>query len=361
MNMNEQYKIAIVSASSRKSIAVALSLKKVLGSYVIGVFTKKNHPFIYSRMFNKKIILERNADPRTWILNLLYTCKNEEVDLVFPLDFRDFLIISRYKSLFVNNNIKVATPNYEDIIKASNKALLKKEFEDIVYIPNFETVTTLNDLPKIKKILRLPLVVKGLGDTSKPTYHVRYSTVIKEARERIPCLIQEFYPGVGRGYFTISFNGTPLLEFTHQRIVEYEPIGGASLSAKGLIKDPLLYDVGRKIVKKLKWTGPLMIEFKWNTETGEYALIELNPKFWGSIDLPIKLGFHFPAVTALLFLGREKEAYELSRKFKITYNTHTWIIDGLRYLMKDPLTWVKMLRRTLGNPLLSDLTKKNMA
>jgi len=37
-----------------------------------------------------------------------------------------------------------------------------------------------------------------------------------------------------------------------------------------------------------------MIEFKYDRKRNEFFLIEVNPKFWGSILLPIVAGINFP-------------------------------------------------------------------
>ena len=67
--------------------------------------------------------------------------------------------------------------------------------------------------------------------------------------------------------------------------------GGMSVAAKSIF-DKNLQKIGEKIVKKIKWTGLIMLEFKYHAN--KYYLIEINPKFWGSLDLAIASNVDFP-------------------------------------------------------------------
>jgi len=67
------------------------------------------------------------------------------------------------------------------------------------------------------------------GDASNLSYHLTRESAFAEARKRRRCLVQEYVAGVGRGYYTIASGGEPLLEFTHERLVERDPSGEASV------------------------------------------------------------------------------------------------------------------------------------
>jgi hypothetical protein len=46
-----------------------------------------------------------------------------------------------------------------------------------------------------------------------------------------------------------------------------------------------------------------MVEFKYVPEVDDFVLIEVNPKFWGSVLLPIISGVNFPVDYVRLALG----------------------------------------------------------
>ena len=48
------------------------------------------------------------------------------------------------------------------------------------------------------------------------------------------------------------------------------------------------------LVNELSWHGPIMIEFKFDRNTGAVKLMEINGRFWGSLPLAVKAGLDFP-------------------------------------------------------------------
>ena len=62
---------------------------------------------------------------------------------------------------------------------------------------------------------------------------------------------------------------------------------------------------GKKILDELKWEGVAMVEFKKDNSTGMYNLMEINAKFWGSLDLALVCGADFPGLMIDSALGKE--------------------------------------------------------
>lgn len=75
----------------------------------------------------------------------------------------------------------------------------------------------------------------------------------------------------------------------HRRIREVPP----SSAAESTYNSELL-KLGRKILELLNWHGVAMVEFRRDSATGEFKLIEINPKFWGTLDLAIAAEIDFP-------------------------------------------------------------------
>jgi len=56
------------------------------------------------------------------------------------------------------------------------------------------------------------------------------------------------------------------------------------------------------VVDALGWTGPIQVEFMW-TPDDEFALIEVNGRYWGSTPLAVASGVDIPAVHYALLTG----------------------------------------------------------
>jgi predicted ATP-grasp superfamily ATP-dependent carboligase/beta-phosphoglucomutase-like phosphatase (HAD superfamily) len=342
-----QHAVLLASAGSRKALAMAQSLK-AFGARVLGVTHYTTDPHRFSRFFDRVIVLRGvDRESASWAVHVAEIAAAQGADLVFPVDFMDVVTFSSRAKVFKRLGMKLAAPETGAVLRVSRKDALAELVGDIVRVPRtIPCASTGVVVLDAIKSLQLPLVVKGLGDASKPEYFSSYELAAERAKERAPCLVQEYVAGKGRGYYAITFNGEILIEFTHERVYETDPSGGASIAARGPILDPRLFRLGREIVRRLEWTGPLMVETKWVPATGEYYLLELNPKFWGSLALPVSLGYHFPAALAVAYLKGVDEAKEFCRKLSVRNGEYYFLLDGLFYTFRIPEVWISMFVRS---------------
>ncbi len=70
------------------------------------------------------------------------------------------------------------------------------------------------------------------------------------------------------------------------------------------VSDAHLSDLCARLIRELKWPGPFEIELIREESSGDYVLIEINPRFPAWIDFPSMLGANFAArLIDLLRLG----------------------------------------------------------
>jgi predicted ATP-grasp superfamily ATP-dependent carboligase len=48
------------------------------------------------------------------------------------------------------------------------------------------------------------------------------------------------------------------------------------------------------LLETLRWHGPAQVEFKIDSRDGTARLMEVNGRFWGTLDLSIQAGINFP-------------------------------------------------------------------
>lgn len=114
-------------------------------------------------------------------------------------------------------------------------------------------------------------------------------------------LLQEKLPGDGAGVFMLCQKGEEKLVFAHRRLLEKPPTGGVSVLSESVDPDEQALAASRMLLKKLNWTGVAMVEFKRKAD-GRMALLEINPRFWGSLQLAIRSGCDFPVDLCNLYL-----------------------------------------------------------
>lgn len=119
-----------------------------------------------------------------------------------------------------------------------------------------------------------------------------------------PVLAQRRVQGAGEGVFLLRWNGEYLAEFAHRRIREKPPAGGVSVYRESVAVDPILGAAAKRLLDKLDWRGVAMVECKQDDRTGEPVFMEVNGRFWGSLQLAIDAGVDFPSLLLACAFGR---------------------------------------------------------
>jgi predicted ATP-grasp superfamily ATP-dependent carboligase len=121
--------------------------------------------------------------------------------------------------------------------------------------------------------------------------------------DRTRCLVQKRIQGKGMGIFLLARNGEVLARFAHRRIREKPPSGGVSVLCESIRPPAEALDAASRLISAIGWHGVAMIEFKWDDEENRPKLIEVNARFWGSLNLAIRAGVDFPFLLYRLALG----------------------------------------------------------
>jgi predicted ATP-grasp superfamily ATP-dependent carboligase len=118
-----------------------------------------------------------------------------------------------------------------------------------------------------------------------------------------PVLLQRHVSGVGEGFFALRWGGRTVALFAHRRLREKPPSGGVSVYRESIPLDDALAGSGTRLLEALDWQGVAMIECKRECETGRAVIMEINGRFWGSLQLAIDAGVDFPALLARCAAG----------------------------------------------------------
>lgn len=136
-----------------------------------------------------------------------------------------------------------------------------------------------------------------------------------------PLLVQERIVGPGVGIFLLVREKEPLGVFSHRRIREKPPAGGVSVFRESIPADPSLVSLSLDLLRAFDWEGVAMVEYKVDHRTGSPYLMEINGRFWGSLQLAIDSGVDFPAMLIDVVLGRRLEPVST---YRLGVRTRWW-------------------------------------
>lgn len=161
-----------------------------------------------------------------------------------------------------------------------------------------------------------------------------YPTFFKEQRERgggrrgiarqpteLPAsgqdelIYQEYIDSPGTyGVGFIARQGEILTSHTHFEAISIPASGGSAVALRS-ITDPKLNEYTQRIISQLGYSGWGLVEFKYCPKRNDYVFMEVNAKFWASLELALAnqplfaellFGIETPekAIVGIVFLNR---------------------------------------------------------
>ncbi|MCB9489860.1 MAG: ATP-grasp domain-containing protein [Deltaproteobacteria bacterium] len=122
--------------------------------------------------------------------------------------------------------------------------------------------------------------------------------------EAFPYLVQQYMAGEVESYFGLYRDGEPIVEFGQRRLREYPPMGGASVLRQAEPPDPKVVEWSRRLLRRLKYDGPVHVEYRRDRPGGTPRLIKVNAHFWASLQMAIDAGVDLPVLSVRAARGQ---------------------------------------------------------
>ncbi len=152
----------------------------------------------------------------------------------------------------------------------------------------------------------------------------------QKSHAQIPCpLVQEKIDGEGRGVFLLLWEGQLRAAFCHRRLREKPPWGGVSVYRESAALDDELVQRSLALLRAIGWRGTAMVEFKVDRRDGQAKLMEVNGRFWGSLQLATDAGINFPL---LLYRLANEENVPNQLDYKVGVKSR-WLLGDLDHLL----------------------------
>lgn len=334
-------RILVCDGDYKNSLGIVRSLGK-LDHRVFSLAQKRDSLCMRSKYCYEELLVPGYEDP-TFISTLLDIIDIHNIDMLIPVGTSSFKILSKHK-ITITERTKILIADSEAIaLCMSKERTIRKANEIGIPVPRTFYPGSVAELRNIADQLTFPCVVKGRFETGHNIveYALDHDGLIKkfddlcnryglDTPENLP-MVQEYIEGEGYGFFAIYDQGKCGLTFQHHRLREFPPTGGFSVAAESS-RNPLVTEFGKKLLDSLNWHGVAMVEFKMNSDKVP-VLMEINPKFWGSLDLALEAGVNFPAAMINIVSGKPVQFQE---EYRYPFRYH-WPLQGdLLYALLKP-------------------------
>ena len=267
----------------------------------------------------------------------------ERPDVVMPVtDVTTYMIARRHGELC--QRTAVAAPPFEAFDFASDKGqLLRHAATRGISIPRTFFVSDAAGVRRILPHIEYPAVIKPCrsrilsdrGWLSTMVHHVTHESDLLRLYDTVdylastPSMIQERVVGPGTGVFLLCDHGHLLTAFAHRRLREKPPSGGVSVLCESIPVDRHLLEEAMSLLGPLGWHGVAMVEYKQDHRTGRHMLMEVNGRFWGSLQLAVDAGVDFPYLCYRLATG---ETVDVPSVYAIGVKSR-WLLGDLDHLL----------------------------
>lgn len=285
-------------------------------------------------------------DPARYVADVRDTVRSQRIDALLPMTEAAMLALLPARSCF--EGVLLPFAGVETFQRICDKAAVLQAAERLgIAVPQQHTLESADDALRLDPdAVSFPVVIKparsvagAAGDRVK--LGVQHASSVATLRAMLdaldprayPILIQQRVIGPGIGVFLLIWDGEVVASFSHRRIREKPPSGGVSVYRESIPMDASLLARSRALLHEFQWQGVAMIEYKLDAKTNVPYLMEINGRFWGSLQLAIDAGIDFPKLLVDVASGNRPSpvtSYDTSNRLRWFWGDVDQLLSRIR-------------------------------
>ncbi len=293
-----------------------------------------------------------------WIALINQAVEKNKIDVVLPVSEDGFTALVKHKQLISNPEKLVYLASWESFQTANNKWLLAKHMEKFkISFPNSVLVPKGKYDGMAMEKINYPILVKPINNTSSGDGIVKVNDkkellhYFKSKGTSRDQLIQEYIKGYDLGCNVLCKAGK-ILAFTIQKGNLWGPKRFSAQTGLDFVDEPEVYEIVKKLMKSLHWSGVANVDMRFDAENGIFKVLEINPRFWGTLNGSLVAGVNFPHLFCLTAMDQQfdvpiyqrisylkmeglKQHILMKKSFLFRFS-YIWNHTPIRYVLKDP-------------------------
>lgn len=297
----------VVPAVFAPSAATCLRSLGRRGIHTIAAYERDTSPAFYSRYCDAAVTTPSPAADITGYKDaLLSLVGRDDVRTIVPMREADTYVLSKYRDEF-QDHVRPLWPSFDTLRTAHDRLRLVRAAEKAgVPVPDTRRLDDVDDRARDRIVKsRYALLADDYVESGPPEQFIEPSAVhylrsgvepdrdaIRAEMGHVP-IVQEYVPGPEYALWALYEDGTPVAICQKRQIRAFSYTGGTSVYRK-TARIPELEAAGRMLLDHLEWNGFASVQFKRDARTGEFKLMEINPRTWVSLSCPVRAGMDFP-------------------------------------------------------------------
>jgi D-aspartate ligase len=307
-NLKKNFSVLIPDGESPLTLSVVRCLSEVRG-LKINILSKNRYAPVRFSRYIKNYLYHDSSNTLDHLSTIDKMVRRTKSDIVLPIDQPMIELLSYHKKELSELTFLAPLPQADVFNITSNKWLLA-DFLKQNGIPHPQTILY-EDEGKLDLIeeLSFPVLIKpikgfnGKGikifdDLTSLKYFFKSHSNPEES------IIQSFIHGFDIDCSVLCKDGN-ILVYTIQKGIypgrlQFSPPVGIEF----LFDDQVLKIV-TKLMNKLKWSGIAHIDLRYDERDKKVKILEVNPRFWGSLLGSLNAGVNFPYLASLVGLNED--------------------------------------------------------
>ncbi|MDG5492287.1 ATP-grasp domain-containing protein [Psychroserpens sp. SPM9] len=312
--MTSKINVLIPDGDSTWALSVIQCLSQFKHYKLFVLSNKKRTATKFSKYTSYYKFYKRPQDA-SWLDILNSEIESNAINVVVPIAELEASFFIKNKEKLSDKAQVIPLPALSDFEIAINKRKLS-EFAEKHSIPHPKSflIASESDKKRMLSQINFPILVKPLnqkgGDGIKKVGNVKK---LPKALKIIttPQFVQEYIEGYDIDCSVLCLNGTILTYTIQKGNLKGDNAYAPQLGFDFMENDEVL-NVVSHTMKKLNWSGVAHLDLRYDKQVKNYKLIEINARFWGSIDASRKAGVNFPDLVIKLALNGdiEKQQFE---------------------------------------------------
>ncbi|MBI5409829.1 MAG: ATP-grasp domain-containing protein [Nitrospirae bacterium] len=270
---------------------------------------------LFSRYCSRRVVYpsptERTGEFLAWLESEV---REYKYDFILPTELSTQTVLTSNRNI-LPESCKLPFAETDPCMKLQDKAFLMKYAQGLgIDTPATYFIDELPQLEIVDRAIDFPVIIKPRS--SSGSRGIAYVTKKKdflssylEVHRKYPFpIVQEYISksgafGVG---LLLNYDSKVKASFVYNKLREYPVKGGPSTLRESIKRDDVKTIAGR-LLESFKWTGIAHVEFIIDPRDGKPKLLEVNPRFWGSLQLAIEAGVDFPYLLYKLAVDGDME------------------------------------------------------
>ncbi|MHB1485135.1 MAG: carboxylate--amine ligase [Saccharofermentanales bacterium] len=298
---NKVGKVFLTNAQQRKTLSAARSLGKK-GIAVAACETTGLNPTRFSRYCGDFYKCPDPALlPDEYVTFLIDKIASGSYETIFPMDDDSMELVIDNQGKF-DGICRLALPSKESFRFALDKgktiAIAKKAG---AVCPETISIDDLDSLPSKIAHMKFPLVIKPVNSSGSRGIRIvrdekSFYDTYAEIHNAYPFpLVQEYIGGNEKVDVCLIYNKKSELRACFiQKELRHFPAGIGPSTVQESIYHTEAKEIALRIMDELPWVGVVELEFMIDRENDRIVFMEINPRFWASLEMAVLAGVDFP-------------------------------------------------------------------